>query len=59
MSRNELEQIVGKMQKLKALQRARDRVIRLERELRGEAVGRETPDDVPEFLRPRTAGQAS
>jgi hypothetical protein len=31
----------------------------LERELRGEAVGPEALNDIPEFLRSRTAGRAT
>jgi hypothetical protein len=54
----ELEQIIGKARKFRALRRAKARVARLERELRGEPV---KPDDapfVPEFLRVRLADRA-
>jgi hypothetical protein len=51
VNHDELEQVVGKLRKLKALQRARERVKRLEQELRGEPVGPEASNDVPEFLR--------
>lgn len=46
----ELEKLVGKALKLRQLQRARARVIQLERELRGEPVKPEEPVYIPEFL---------
>lgn len=46
----ELEKIIGKALKLKELQRARARVIQLERELRGGPVKPEEPPSIPEFL---------
>ena len=48
-----LQTIVGKLQKLKALRRARERVRQLESELRGEPATAAEPLFVPEFLRPR------
>jgi hypothetical protein len=51
MSDAELEQIIGKGRKLKALHRARERVRQLERELRGEPAKPEESGHVPEFLR--------
>ena len=58
MSDQELEQILGKLRKLRQLQRARERVKQLERELRGEpgqveSARREESNPVPEFLRAR------
>jgi hypothetical protein len=53
VNHDELE-LVGKLRRLRALQRARERVKRSERELRGEPVGAEAPNDIPEFLRPRS-----
>jgi hypothetical protein len=53
MSDAELEQVIGKVRKLKALHRARERVRRLERELRGEPAKPEESSYVPEFLRTR------
>jgi hypothetical protein len=53
MSDAELEQIIGKVRKLKALHRARERVRQLERELRGEPAKPEESSYVPEFLRMR------
>jgi hypothetical protein len=49
----ETEKIVDKLQKLKALQRARARVRQLERELSGEPARPEDPPYVPEFLTQR------
>lgn len=45
------EQIIEKLQKLRALRLARDRVRQLERELRGERTRAEEPPFIPEFLR--------
>jgi hypothetical protein len=53
MSDAELEQVIGKARKLKALHRARERVRQLERELRGEPAKPEESSYVPEFLRMR------
>ncbi len=46
----ELEKLIGKALKLKELQRARARVMQLERELRGEPVKAAEPPFIPEFL---------
>jgi hypothetical protein len=51
MSREELELIVRKARMLRELRRAKERVNRLERELRGEPVQPEDAPYVPEFLR--------
>ena len=60
LSDDELEQIIGKARRLKALQRAKERVKQLERELRGEPEKTEDLNHVPEFLRtPVTAGLAN
>jgi hypothetical protein len=53
MSDDELEQIIGKARKFRALARAKARVERLERELRGEPAKPEDSTYVPEFLRAR------
>jgi hypothetical protein len=53
MSDAELERIIGKLRKLRALHRARERVKQLERELRGEPAKPEESSYVPEFLRMR------
>jgi hypothetical protein len=53
MSDDELEQVIGKARKLKALHRARERVRQLERELRGAPAKPEESSYVPEFLRMR------
>jgi hypothetical protein len=52
MSEDELTLVVRKKQKLNELQRARNRVRQLERELRGEPEKPEESVFVPEFLRP-------
>ena len=57
MSDTELARVFGKLQKLKALHRARARVQQLERELRGEPASAEEPPCVPDFLRQRVAGE--
>ena len=49
---DEVEKIVDKLQKLRALRRARERVRQLERELNGAPARLEDPPQVPEFLRP-------
>jgi hypothetical protein len=49
----ELQTIVAKLHKLKALRRARARVRQLERELSGEPATAEELPYVPEFLRQR------
>ena len=46
----ELEKVIGKSLKLKELQRARARVLQLERELRGEPAKPEEPASIPAFL---------
>ena len=53
MSDAELERVIGKLRKLRALHRARERVKQLERELRGEPAKPEESSYVPEFLRMR------
>jgi hypothetical protein len=53
MNEEELESIIGKARKIKALRRAKMRVQQLERELRGEPAKPEEPPYVPEFLRTR------
>jgi hypothetical protein len=47
----EVEKIVDKLQKLRALRHARERVRQLERALNGEAVKPESVPRVPEFLK--------
>ncbi len=47
----EVQKIVDKLQKLRALRHARERVRQLERELSGEPAKREQPPHLPEFLR--------
>ena len=47
----EVQKIVDKQQKLRALHHARKRVRQLERELSGEPGKREEPPRLPEFLR--------
>jgi hypothetical protein len=60
MSDDQLNQIVGKRQRLNELRRAKERVKQLERELRGEPRKMEEPVYVPEFLRPQVGrGRAS
>jgi hypothetical protein len=56
MSDTDLAGVIGKLQKLKALHRARARVQQLERELRGESARTEESAFVPEFLRKKVAG---
>lgn len=51
MADSGVEQIIDKLQKLRALRLARDRVRQLERELRGERARSEEPPSIPEFLR--------
>jgi hypothetical protein len=51
MSHEELELTIRKARKLKELRRAKERVKRLEQELRGAPVQPEDPPYVPEFLR--------
>lgn len=59
MSNEELELTIRKAHKLQELRHAKERVKRLERELRGEPVQPEDPPYVPEFLRLQTqAGSA-
>ena len=53
-----VEQIIDKLQKLRALHLARNRVKQLERELRGERARAEEPPCIPEFLRPQRSMQA-
>ena len=48
---HDAEKIIDKVQKLRALSHARERVRQLERELNGEPVKRESPPQLPEFLR--------
>ena len=55
----EVQKIVDKLQKLRALRHARKRVMQLERELSGEPARREEPPHLPEFLRHDLPLQAS
>jgi hypothetical protein len=48
---DEVEKIIAKLQKLRALRHARERVRQLERELNGEPAKAESPTHLPEFLR--------
>jgi hypothetical protein len=48
---HEVEKIIAKVQKLRALRHARERVRQLERELNGELAKPESPRPLPEFLR--------
>jgi predicted component of type VI protein secretion system len=50
MSDNEVHKIIDKLQKLRALREARDRVKQLESELYGAAARSQDPPAVPEFL---------
>jgi len=50
----EVDKIVAKLQKLRALRHARERVRQLERELNGEPAKPESPPHLPEFLRQRS-----
>ena len=54
MADYQVEKIVDKLQKLRALRRARERVRQLERELHGAPAKHETPSQVPAFLRQDT-----
>ena len=47
----EVEKIVDKLQKLRALRHARERVRQLERELSGAPAKPKSPSHLPEFLR--------
>jgi hypothetical protein len=51
MSDDELQQVIGKVRRLKALRRAKERVRQLERELCGAPAKPEESPWVPEFLR--------
>jgi hypothetical protein len=55
MSDEELEQVTHKARMFTELRRAKERVKRLERELRGEPVQPEVSPYVPEFLRVQVA----
>jgi predicted component of type VI protein secretion system len=48
---HEVGKIVDKLQKLRALRHARERVRQLERELHGEPAKAEASPQLPEFLR--------
>ena len=48
---HEVEKIIDKLQKLRALRQARERVRQLERELNGEPAKPESVTHLPEFLR--------
>ena len=48
---HDAEKIIDKLQKLRALRHARERVRQLERELNGEPVRPESAPQLPEFLR--------
>jgi hypothetical protein len=50
MSDTEVRKIIDKLQKIRALSRAREYVRQLERELYGEAGKPAAPADVPRFL---------
>ena len=51
---HEVEKIVDKLQKLRALRHARERVRQLERELDGQPAKPEALPQLPEFLRQHT-----
>jgi hypothetical protein len=51
MGDSQVDKIVDKLHKLRALRCARERVRQLERELNGEPAKPETPAHLPEFLR--------
>jgi hypothetical protein len=51
---HEVEKIIDKLQKLRALRQARERVRQLERELNGEPAKPESPAHLPEFLQPHS-----
>jgi len=51
---HEVEKIIDKLQKLRALRQARERVRQLERELNGDPARPESPRHLPEFLRPHS-----
>jgi hypothetical protein len=53
-----VEQIIDKLQKLRALRFARAGLRQLERESRAERAGAEEPPSIPEFLRQRRYLQA-
>jgi hypothetical protein len=55
MSDNEVCKIIDKLQKLRALSRARERVRQLERELYGEGAKAQEPPHLPEFLSQHSA----
>jgi hypothetical protein len=59
MMDRETEKIVDKLQKLKALQRARARVRQLERELSGEPKRPAESSYIPQFLRQRLPARLS
>jgi hypothetical protein len=59
MMDRETQKIVDKLQRLKALYRARARVRQLERELSGEPRRPRDPPYVPEFLRQRLPARLS
>jgi hypothetical protein len=48
---HEVEKVVDKLQKLRALRHARERVRQLERELNGELAKPEGAPHLPEFLK--------
>jgi predicted component of type VI protein secretion system len=48
---HEVEKIIDKLQKLRALRQARERVRQLERELNGAPAKPESATHLPEFLR--------
>lgn len=59
MMDSEVKKIVDKLQKLKALRHARERVRQLEMELSGESARTENPPHVPEFLRQHITARVS
>jgi hypothetical protein len=48
---HDVQKIVDKMRKLRALRKAREHVRQLERELHGQPARPEAPAHLPEFLR--------
>jgi hypothetical protein len=56
---SEVGKIVDKLQKLRALRQARERVRQLEMELNGEPVRPQVAPHVPEFLRRPMTAQVS
>jgi hypothetical protein len=55
MTDSEVERVIDKQHKLRALRHARERVRQLERELTGEPARPEDRPHIPEFLRRHTS----